>query len=245
MWHKTRAWAFVTVVMFHVINSQLFSIGIFPWLGIAATTIFFEPSWPRDAIRWIRKCFGGSGDKPAPAQIVPDRHAPRSAGVRWMILGALGTYAAIQLLVPFRHLLYPGDTDWTYEGHRFSWRMKLHDRDAYVRYTIRDPKTGETTKVDLDDYLASRQLRKFGARPDMVLQLAHHLADEARADGIENPEVYASVKMSLNGRKAVPMVDTSVDLAREPRNLLPARWLLHPELGPPPHGPATRETKDK
>jgi hypothetical protein len=38
------------VVVFHVLTSVLFPIGIFPWLMIALTPIFFDPSWPR---RWL------------------------------------------------------------------------------------------------------------------------------------------------------------------------------------------------
>ena len=41
----------------------------------------------------------------------------------------LGIYVAFQLLVPLRHWLYPGDVNWTDEGHRFSWRMKLRYKE--------------------------------------------------------------------------------------------------------------------
>jgi hypothetical protein len=37
---------------------------------------------------------------------------------------------AFQTLVPFRHLLYPGNVSWTEEGHRFAWHMKLRSKVA-------------------------------------------------------------------------------------------------------------------
>jgi hypothetical protein len=233
LWRKTRPWAFVTVILFHLINSQLFSIGVFPWLGIAATTIFFEPSWPRDAIRWIRKRFGRE-TAAAAAQIDPQLHQPSSPLARRIIVSALAIYVTIQILLPLRHVLYPGDVDWTYEGHRFSWRMKLHDRDSRVDFTVRDPGTGTVTEVDLDNYLGGRQSRKIGARPDMVLQMAHHLAAEAESRGIKEAQVFATVRMSLNGRQRELLIDPNVDLAHQPRNVWPATWILHPQLGPPP-----------
>jgi vitamin K-dependent gamma-carboxylase len=45
LWRRTRLPAFGIAILFHLNNAQLFSIGIFPWLGIAATTLFLSPSW--------------------------------------------------------------------------------------------------------------------------------------------------------------------------------------------------------
>ncbi|MFW6125415.1 MAG: HTTM domain-containing protein, partial [Pirellulales bacterium] len=47
LWRPTRAAAFVAALVFHLSNAYLFPIGVFPWLMIAATTLFFPPDWPR------------------------------------------------------------------------------------------------------------------------------------------------------------------------------------------------------
>ncbi len=47
IWQRTRLLAFIAVIGFHLSNHFAFSdisIGIFPWLMIAATALFFEPS---------------------------------------------------------------------------------------------------------------------------------------------------------------------------------------------------------
>jgi vitamin K-dependent gamma-carboxylase len=44
---RTRTVAFAACVVFHVTNSVLFHIHVFPWFMIFATTLFFEPNWPR------------------------------------------------------------------------------------------------------------------------------------------------------------------------------------------------------
>ena len=47
LWGPTRPYAFAAALAFHLLNAELFPIGIFPWLAIAATLLFFPPEWPR------------------------------------------------------------------------------------------------------------------------------------------------------------------------------------------------------
>ena len=42
-WRRTRPFAWCALVVFHVVTWRLFPIGVFPWLMIAASTVFFEP----------------------------------------------------------------------------------------------------------------------------------------------------------------------------------------------------------
>jgi vitamin K-dependent gamma-carboxylase-like protein len=44
---RTRVFAYIAALLFHFLNSRLFVIGVFPWMMIAATALFFEPDWPR------------------------------------------------------------------------------------------------------------------------------------------------------------------------------------------------------
>ena len=52
---RTRVPAFAFSLAFHFINSRLFEIGIFPWLMIVGSTVFFEPDWPRRMRAALRK----------------------------------------------------------------------------------------------------------------------------------------------------------------------------------------------
>ena len=47
LWRRSRPWAYVAVVVFHAATAALFQIGLFPWVMIALTPIFFAPDWPR------------------------------------------------------------------------------------------------------------------------------------------------------------------------------------------------------
>ena len=119
----------------------MFTIGVFPYLAIAATALFFSLSWPRKFAGFLLGLWqsfrgaaalrgsaseGGHDDQRAREEDVSA--APTRLGTRqWIVVSMLGVFLTMQLLVPLRHFLYPGNAGWTNEGCRFSWRMKLHD----------------------------------------------------------------------------------------------------------------------
>lgn len=55
LWPRTRLPAFIGVAGFHLMNSGLFKIGIFPWLMMAGTLLFFPADWPRRMWRDLRE----------------------------------------------------------------------------------------------------------------------------------------------------------------------------------------------
>jgi hypothetical protein len=144
-----------------------------------------------------------------------------------LVVGFIAAWLAVQVLVPLRYLLYPGNVSWTEEGHRFAWMMKLRDKDAGARFTVRDPASGREWRVSPERYLVRHQVGEMESRPDMILQFAHHLArvwaEERKIAGVE---VRARVCASLNGRKAALLIDPQRDLARVERSLRQADWIL-------------------
>jgi vitamin K-dependent gamma-carboxylase-like protein len=231
LWRRSRPYAFAVGVLFHATNAVLFRIGIFPWMMMAATTIFFRPDWPRRL-----------GLLPGP------RHHPAVAGrerlsdatlPRGYPLALAATWILVQALFPLRHFLYPGNVSWTEEGHRFAWHMKLRDKDAYARFEVTDSAAGRTWTVSPRRYLTRTQASKMAGQPDMILQFAHRLAAEARLAGESGVQVRARVTAALNGRDPQLLVDPEVDLAAQPRSLRHASWIvpLHQPLPwrSPPH----------
>jgi len=45
-WKPTRFLTFLVLVFFHFTNGWIFNIGVFPWMMLVATTVFFKPDWP-------------------------------------------------------------------------------------------------------------------------------------------------------------------------------------------------------
>ena len=218
-WRRTRPYAFVAGLVFHATNALLFRIGIFPWMMMAATTIFFAPDWPRRT--GLLPAAGGERERKERATAREARPAFRA-----LTVGAVVVWVALQLLIPLRHLLYPGNVSWTEEGHRFAWHMKLRDKEARARFVVADPADGSTRNVRPGDYLTRLQASKMASQPDMILQFAHHLATAARADGRAGVQVRARVTASLNGREPQLLVDPEVDLAAQPRSLRHASWIV-------------------
>lgn len=220
LWKRTRIIAFVAAVAFHLTNARLFSIGIFPWFMLCATLIFFPPELPSRIWQAVRgkKAVWSATTAPTSDQVWT-RHQ-KMVGV------LMACYLLFQMLMPLRHLAYPGNVDWTEEGHRFSWHMKLRSKNADVTFLVTDLRNGHITECYPGEYLNERQCGKMSTRPDMILQFAHYLAAQLKKQGYEELEVRAHVMASLNGRKPQLLVDPTVDLSRIPRSLAPARWIL-------------------
>jgi hypothetical protein len=186
---------------------------------LAALLLFLPPEWPRRVFNWPRRSSESDVAKPV-------RSMSKSA------LALLAAYVAFQILVPFRHFLYPGVVHWTEEGHRFSWHMKLRDKDSRARFEVHDLTSGEIRKLDLKKHLSSWQIRKMSGDPDKVLQFAHYLARQSREEGRPDVAVYATVEASVNGRPRQLLVDPKVDLTRQSRSIWPAPWIVPLEQWP-------------
>jgi len=224
LWRRTRLFAFVAAVLFNLINAVIFDIGIFPWLMLGALFIFFPPDLPR---RFARAFMSPGQEFPGAQVPVISVAESRSLTVSEKVVAVLlAAYLAFQLVFPLRHYLYPGNVSWTEEGHNFSWHMKLRTKGGEAVFTVTHPGSGQTWIIKPEQYLASHQVVKMSTKPDLILQFAHHLAEEKRREGYDNVEVRARVMVFLNGREPQLLIDPNVDLAKEEISLLPARWIL-------------------
>lgn len=204
-WRRTRIAAFVVLVVFHVLTSLLFRIGLFPWMMIAFAPIFFEPNWPR------RRA------------LEPPTAASRPLGMPALV--AIATYMLVQVLMPLRSHLYPGNTLWSEEGFRFSWKVMLIEKVGDLELVIED-RDGNRSYVEARDRLGPIQLRMVNTQPDMILQFAHFVAAEYAARGAGPVRVFAHSHVTFNGRPNAPMIDPECDLTLESDTLAPKRWIL-------------------
>lgn len=196
LWRRTRATAYVAVVAFHVVTGLLFPIGLFPWLMPIGATLFFDPDWPR---RWL----------PRAAPLLPP---PPTA--RWVV-ALLITHITLQALLPLRSWFYPGDVNWTEAGFRFSWKVMLIDKVGVADFRV-VTRSGRVFAINPRTILTPLQARMMATQPDMVEQLARHLATRYAAQTHEPVDVFATVMVRYNGRP--------------PRLLVPAdRPLAHAE----------------
>jgi vitamin K-dependent gamma-carboxylase len=215
LWRRTRIPALGAAVAFHLINRELFSLRVFPYLAMAGLLLCCAPSWPRDLLGRVGVKVGqDTGAQPPPR--------PLAAAA----LTALAAYLAVQLLVPLRHHLDAGDPNWTEAGHTFAWHMKLRDKWGQASFVVRDPASGQVWTVDPAMLLSSWQEAKMAIRPELIRQFSHELARRFQAAGHPGVEVFAHVYVSLNGRQPQRLVDPTVDLASQPARLGPHPWVL-------------------
>lgn len=218
LWRRTRWPAFAAVILFHSMNDVLWNIGVFPWLAIHASTIFFAPDWPRRLLAKV----GVVTTAGAHGLLAPIRFpAPKT-----YIIVIVAALVAFNVTMPIRHHAYEGDVNWTDEGHRWSWRMKLRDKDAEVAFWVTDPVRNETFEIDARDRLESWQESAMEGRPDMIHQYAIYLAKTIEAGRGHPVEVRVDAMASLHGRPAQWLIDPTVDIGAIPRGIGQRDWIV-------------------
>jgi len=229
-WRRTRMSAYCLVVAFHLCNHLQFSIHIFPWFMMLATTVFFEPDWSRRLFNHVK---------------------PEHQSLWWSTTwkkyrwgtAIVATVIVAELLVPLRHYLYSGDTGWHERGHYFAWRMMLRTKRSALRVYLTDPNTGATWNPDLLESISLRQVEVCARDPEMILDLAHWLRDEYRQRTGRTVEVRCLVLCCYNGRKPQPLIDPTLDLANEPRGWHVRNWVC-PQSEPLPTEPWKRPVRE-
>jgi vitamin K-dependent gamma-carboxylase len=248
LYRKTRPWMALALVFFHFTNDRLFTIGIFPWLMIAALTIFLPASWLKDLYSYISSkslnqklfifalglagAFTGAwfheGFSTLPFLIafmitvvlIWDFHENPSGGhlstpqqnipkTNRLIVAGISVWVLIQILVPMRHVVIPGNPSWTEEGHRFAWHMKLRSKSCNEQFYVEHRETGEKIAINGMPFLESWQRSKVSARPQLVIQYASFLSEINH--GVP---VYADIKCSLNGAPYRQLIDPNVNLTQ-------------------------------
>ncbi len=187
---STRGIAYLAVIVFHGVTGLMFQIGVFPLVMIAMTLVFF---------------FQGAR---VAKDVVP---TPRYPVLKWV----LAVFLVIQILVPWRYLLYPGELLWTEEGYRFSWRVMLMEKAGTAAFAVEDRATGRRGYVDNGMFLNQHQEKQMSMQPDMIVQFAHKLHDHYQSLGMMDPRVTAEVWVTLNGAPSALLIDPDRDLARE------------------------------
>lgn len=234
LWRRSRPFAYVAVVVFHIATAMLFQIGVFPWVMIALTPVFFAPDWPM-------RVLGRSTRR------VPDADHTAN-GARDPALGggrlgratvlALSLLAALNVVLPLRHYAADGNVRFNDDGYYLSWRVMLTERAGFLEYAVRDTGTGETWTVRPDAVLEDWQVAQATGRPDLVLATAHLIADQQERHGLD-VEVFANSWVAFNGRPRQRWIDPDLDLSAIPRSAPAADYVLPAETASPPWSPTS------
>jgi len=217
LYARTRVLAYIAVVVFHIMTAMLFQIGMFPYIMILSTLIYFSPEFHQSLITKGQKLFG---QKPKSTKRIYEMSRQK------IILNVLAVFFTIQLLLPFRYLAYPGSLFWSEQGYRFSWRVMLMEKAGYTTFTIKDGHSEKKEWVNNMDFLTPQQEKMMSTQPDMILQYAHYLAAVYTKKGFQNPIVNCTSKVALNGKRSQLFIDPNVDLAKEERGFHHKKWII-------------------
>ncbi len=221
---KTRKPAYIMVIIFHLVTGWFFKIGMFPYIMILVTVIFFSEKTHLKIIEFLRRILPyGANHQPKKEKTPVYQINPVKLK---LLYGVLLLHFVIQLLLPFRYLLYPGKLYWTEEGYRFSWRVMLMEKGGTAFFHVKDPKTGKRSEIINSQYLTGFQESQMATQPDMILQYAHFLAQQYQKKGIKNPVVTAESYVTLNGSGSRLYIDTTVNLANEQETFGHKKWIL-------------------
>lgn len=221
LYRKTRPYAFVAVIVFHLLTRVLFPIGMFPYIMIVAALIFFDASLHHKIVAFISR-----------ALTIPNKQFDNGQSLTiplvrtQFIQGFLMVFFAVQLLLPFRYLVYPGELFWTEEGYRFSWRVMLMEKAGYAQFKILDGDSGQWFYVDNTDFLTAFQEKQMSFQPDFILEYAHYLRDHFEGQGHKQVEVYVESRVTLNGRRSTSLINPAIDLAKEKESFEHKNWVL-------------------
>ena len=222
LYKKTRWFAFGLVVFFHVFTGILFPIGMFPYVMIVSSLIFFESGFHHKIILFLKRIlsyFFKLKQKIVVKEIYNFKHQK-------ITIIVLSLFFIVQLVFPFRYALYPNELFWTEEGYRFSWRVMLMEKMGYANFKITDSKTGNFFYVDNQDFLTPLQEKQMSFQPDFILEYAHFLGDHFKSNGHENIQVFVESYVALNGRLSQPFINKNIDLYQQKETFNPKEWIL-------------------
>lgn len=233
LWRKTRLWIFFVYCFFHLTNAMVFNIGIFPWMTIAATLVFFDPDWPRQFYHWLRAKRGYTKNTGRDTSKSTENHKTDWSGTRFanskaggvLIVLFICSWLIVQLLMPLRHWTMPGNVAWNEAGHRYSWRMKLRDKRGRAQFYV--VKNGQDAiMVEPSAHLNRRQAQRTSCNPDLIWQFAQFLKSEYTGVSNDSVKVFVDANCSLNTRELAPLINRLVDIASIPRGEPVQNWVL-------------------
>lgn len=239
----TRPYAFFFVSYFHCMNSQLFSIGMFPYAMLATSPLFCYTDWPRrlfgrfpDFLKPVLP-FNSQDLKSSTSCVYSEVQSnterqenlvAKSSKLRLRHkLAAIFTivYIMEQFFMPYSHFITKGYNNWTNGLYGYSWDMMVHSRShQHVKITYKDGKTGEIGYLNPGVFTQSRRWKDHG---DMLKQYATCLSQLLPRYNITDPEIYFDIWVSINDRFQQRIFDPRVDIVKADWSpFQPNPWLM-------------------
>ena len=228
---RWRIYGYILVVIFHLLTSIMFPIGVFPLVMIGSTLIYFDEKIHLKIINLISR-FTLKINESKTEYIY---NIKKSFKPIYKMLFV--SFFILQLILPLRYLMYPGKLFWTEQGYRFSWRVMLIEKAGYAQFYIHEPVKDRKMLIESRNYLTPQQEKMMATQPDMILQFAHHISNTFKDSIIierngeiinlgKSPKVTADIKVSLFNKGSRSFIDNNINLTGEKRGFSNKSWIL-------------------
>ncbi len=199
--------AYVFVIIFHLATAIFFNIGMFPYIMMTITIIFFKEDFHIKILSFLNvKSKKNANEVP---------QAPNK-GFTYFFL----CFFLVQFLLPFRYLLYDGKLFWTEQGYRFSWRVMLMEKAGTAFFYVKDGEKNKEVEVDNKEHLTYMQEKMMATQPDMMVDYAKYLKKYYTNLGFHSPKVRAQSFVTLNGSGSREYINDTIDLSIQDNSFL-------------------------
>lgn len=216
---RTRVFGFLLVIFFHLFTVLLFPIGMFPYIMIMSSLIFFSSKTHKKILDFILKPFIDKIKSIREMKIINIQKERIS-------LIVVSVFFIIQFLFPFRYSLYPGELFWNEQGYRFSWRVMLMEKKGYTTFKVVNKENDNSFYIMNNSFLTELQERQMSFQPDFIIEYAHFLGNYYKNLGLNDIEIYADSYVALNGRISKRFIDPEIDLLKQKRGFKNKDWII-------------------
>ena len=216
---RTRVFGFLLVIFFHLFTVLLFPIGMFPYIMIMSSLIFFSSKTHKKILDFILKPFIDKIKSIREMKIINIQKERIS-------LIVVSVFFIIQFLFPFRYSLYPGELFWNEQGYRFSWRVMLMEKKGYTTFKVVNKENNNSFYIMNNNFLTDFQERQMSFQPDFIIEYAHFLGTYYKNLGLNDIEIYADSYVALNGRISKRFIDPKIDLLKQKRGFKNKDWII-------------------
>ncbi|XP_075232992.1 gamma-glutamyl carboxylase [Lycorma delicatula] len=244
---STRFIAFFFLTMFHLMNSRLFHIGMFPYMCMVTMPIFCRMDWPKQLFSQVkyflliplnifyvpvqyknneekRSCEKEPEEK---SDMVSDEQKKSIGWKKKLTCVFVLFYVGLQCFLPYSHFVTKGYNNWTNGLYGYSWDMMVHTWDRNrVNVKIVDMSKNKEYFLNHEVWVTSE---RWTTHADMVIQFAHCIKDNMKKQkpSLNNISINIDVWCSLNGRFQQRMFDPKVNLLTAPWSpFKPVDWLM-------------------
>ena len=238
---RMKPLAFILIIVFNIMNYFLFldnsEIGVFPFIMISTLILFINPEY-------LTKIFKIK-------QQVKYKHDSHHL-LKYFIMAFL----ILQVILPFRHLLFKGHVDYNGIGQRFSWRMKSMCKtpttEGIIQFSVIEKQSKKQiahfhllnmqeqfaqSGIHENLYLTENQITKLLYYPDLIPVFTKEIESIISNHTRKNYNMKLNFIISANchikfmERPSQALINTSIDLT-EVSSLNTNKWLNNLEQKP-------------